>query len=180
MKQFYLKDASLREIRKLIENNAAFRERVYEAAYLDGCCHIEEYMLSYPWSFGISDSRSDYVHIPRWENMDSRDINALEEWLNEVQNNYWMLDDYEENAIREYIEALRKEADNVDDLRIDIMRIIRERLESELHIDTDMLMEEADYVIGEQFWGEYYVDAEWNVCIDIPEKVIPGHTEIVC
>lgn len=28
--------------------------------------------------------------------------------------------------------------------------------------------------------GDVYVDEDYNICVDVPEKVIPAHVEVIC
>lgn len=174
------------EIRELINENARFKDAVRDRAWGIATMWIEEFLFNYKWGFSISVSRSDYIEVPT----DPAQMDDFENWLNEVQGDM-LFSCEDELEIHKYIGYIRSLENNGDELwskvksaSYDIEHIILKQMHKEYmtHLDMDGLMDEADAVIEDYIYehGDVYVDEDYNICVDVPEKVIPAHVEVIC
>lgn len=186
----YILELSNDELEKLIANNSAFYELLYDGTFSDACDYVSEIMYSFPYNYSVSAWRNDYVELPI---NDRTAKEAVEEWLNDVQKSYCYFSEREEKVIRRYLHNLNafyiteydnQEAefiawDGVASAQYEAQQTILSRLQNELWSasDMDVLLDECDRWLC-NLDKDYYTDEELShIYVDVPRQVIEAHTE---
>lgn len=186
----YLLELSNDELEKLIANNSAFYELLYDSTFSDACDYVSEIMCDFPYNYSVSAWRNDYVELPI---NDRTATEAVERWLNDVQKSYCYFSEREEKVIRRYLHNMNafyeteydnQEAefiawDGVASAQYEAQQTILSRLQNELWFASDMsvLLDECDRWLC-NLDKDYYTDEELtHIYVDVPRQVIEAHTE---
>lgn len=186
----YLSELSNEELEKLIANNSALYEMLYDHAYSVQCDWIsDEVMYDFPYKYSVSAWRSDYIDLPI---NDSKAHYAVSKWLYSLQRRCEYFNEREENIIMNYVhnaEAFYEYPHDEDEevlvfnhlavAQYEAQQTILSRLQNELWSASDMsvLLEELDLWLM-NLDRDYYTDEELtHIFVDVPRKVIEAHTE---
>lgn len=167
----YLYDFTVKDAQQLIENSQAVEHAIIEEINDIAYNWVEEYLTGCPTKSYQIGTWCQGEHFT----LDADQLEKFSSWFERVQHDYCFLNDSDAEIVRAYINGSEK-------LESDVNKIIYNRLQEEydsaFNIDTQidyffLMLNEHDI-----FSGEKYVDENMkNIYEDIPEIIIPAHTE---
>lgn len=201
----YLKDMEAPDLVKVIGHNSALEEKLHDLAMDYAQDSIEEYLygLQYggaDYSIGAAYRGSYFIIREDEPSIYKRyEYTKFRTWLQEVRDSYGILDSEEAHKIigdfldqadvcwdNYYVcDCTKEEMDKADMLlfekRAEAGYFICQTLMKEYDMDAgcllDFLYEAFD--TEEEYEAAYITDDCWNIFIDLPEMVIPAHTETI-
>lgn len=201
----YLKDMEASDLMKVIGHNSALEMKLYDLAMDNAQSWVEDYLYGLQhggadYRIGAADRGSYFIIQEDEPSIYKRyEYTKFRTWLQEVRDTYGFLDSEKAHEIIDefldqadvcwdnyYVcDCTEEDMENADmllfDKRAEAGYFILQTLMKEYDIDAgcllDFLYEAFD--TEEEYEAAYITDDCWNIFIDLPEMVIPAHTETI-
>lgn len=167
----YLIDFTVDDARQLINNNCAVQDEIIKEIIDSAQYWVDEYLTGCPAKSYQIGTWCQGEHFT----LDADQLEKFSSWFEHVQRDYCFLNDSDAKTVRAYINGSEK-------LEYDVNRIIYKRLQCEYDaaFDIETQIDYFFFMVDERecFSGKKYVTEEYtNIYEDIPETIIPAHTE---
>lgn len=167
----YLIDFTVDDARQLIKNNQAVERAIIEEINDSAQYWVDEYLTGCPAKSYQIGTWCQGEHFT----LDADQLEKFSSWFEGVQHDYCFLNDNDAEIVRAYINGS-------ENLKDDVNKIIYDRLQLEYDnaFNIDVQIDYFFFMVDERecFSGKKYVTKEYtNIYEDIPEIIIPAHTE---
>lgn len=167
----YLIDFTVDDARQLINNNCAVQDEIIKEIIDSAQYWVDEYLTGCPAKSYQIGTWCQGEHFT----LDADQLEKFSSWFEGVQHDYCFLNDNDAEIVRAYINGS-------ENLKDDVNKIIYDRLQLEYDnaFDISVQIDYFFFMLDERdvFSGEKYVDENMkNIYEDIPEIIIPAHTE---